>query len=269
MEAIIDPNPAAPGSVYCTVMSSDAAPPILALDSGSPTVSVAVAGGGRTLAARQVEIGRSSQRLLPMIDEALDEAGVRPRELAGIVALAGPGSFTGLRVGLATAMGLHQALGVPATAVPTLGALAAAVSRTAVPLNGDGPRRAVAVVDVLRGEWAAQEFRVRDDAPPEPLAAAERLPQEELVTRLAAADAEPAWLVGFGIGALETALAAAVTAGRVRPCEPPGLAQETARLATEHPPAWNPVSLTEPLYFRPPAVTLPKRRRGGGDRRGC
>lgn len=238
-------------------MRPDTPPPVLALDSGSPVVSVAVARGGRTLAARHVEIGRSSQRLLPMIDETLGEAGVGPGELAGIVALAGPGSFTGLRVGLATAMGLHQALGIPATAVPTLGALAAAVRR-----RGGGPRRAVVVVDVLRGEWATQEFNLDGDAPPRPRAEAERLPQEELLARLRAADADPTWLVGFGVGVLETELADAVAAGRVRPFEPPGLAGETARLATEHPPAWNPRSLTEPLYFRPPAVTLPKKRRG-------
>lgn len=240
-------------------MAHDAPPPILALDSGSPTVSVAVARAGHTLAAREVEIGRSSQRLLPMIDEALGEAGVRPAELAGIVALAGPGSFTGLRVGLATAMGLHQALGVPATAVPTLGALAAAVPRDA---DGGGAGRVVSVVDVLRGEWAVQEHTV-NGGPPQPRGDAERLPSEELLRRLTTDGAEPAWLVGFGVGALEDGLAEAVAAGRVRPFEPPGLARETARLATEHPPAWNPKSLTEPLYFRPPAVTLPKRRRSG------
>lgn len=241
-------------------MRPELQPPVLALDSGSPVVSVAVARGGRTLAARQVEIGRSSQRLLPMIDETLGEAGVGPGELAGIVALAGPGSFTGLRVGLATAMGLHQALGVPATAVPTLGALAATVPRQAEPREEGGPRRAVAVVDVLRDEWAVQELDLDGDGPPRPRAAAERLPREELLARLTAA-AEPAWLVGFGVAALEAALGEAIAAGRVRPFEPPGLAEETARLATEHPPAWNPGSLTEPLYFRPPAVTLPRNKR--------
>ncbi|HEX2164131.1 MAG TPA: tRNA (adenosine(37)-N6)-threonylcarbamoyltransferase complex dimerization subunit type 1 TsaB [Thermoanaerobaculia bacterium] len=102
--------------------------PILAVDSASPVVSVAVAVGGAVRAERAVEIGRSSERLLAMIDEVLREAGVDgPRGLAGIVALAGPGSFTGLRVGLATVLGLHQATGVPAAAVPTLPVLAAAV----------------------------------------------------------------------------------------------------------------------------------------------
>jgi tRNA threonylcarbamoyl adenosine modification protein YeaZ len=235
-------------------------PAILALDSGSPTVSVAVARGGETLAERAVEIGRSSQRLLPMIDEALADAGVGPAALAGIVALAGPGSFTGLRVGLATALGLHQALGVPATAVPTLATLAGAAPRG----GGDhAPRRVLALVDVLRDEWACQEFAV-NGGPPAAQGQAARVGREDLAKRLAReaeeGGQEPVWLVGFGVGALAPSLGGLIAAGRVHLHEPPGLATPAARAATLWPPSWDPKTLTNPLYFRPPAVTLPKRR---------
>lgn len=228
--------------------------PILALDSGSPTVSVAVARDGEALVERSVEIGRSSQRLLPMIDGALADAGVSPAELGGIVALAGPGSFTGLRVGLATALGLHQALGVPATAVPTLAALA-----DSAPRSDDGSaRRVVALVDVLRDEWACQEFAV-NGGPPSPVGEAQRLPADGLAARFAGTG--PAWLVGFGVEALRDRLAEELEAGRFHLREAGALAAFAARAATLRPPAWNAARLTDPLYFRPPAVTKPKKRR--------
>lgn len=227
--------------------------PILAIDSASPVVSVAVAVDGSVRAERAVEIGRSSERLLAMIDEALREAGVDgPRALAGIVALAGPGSFTGLRVGLATVLGLHQATGVPAAAVPTLPVLAAAVPAE------PGEELRVAAVDVLRGEWAAQDFAPPvGGQPPRPLGDAGRRPAADLMAALAGRNAT---LVGFGVAALAEALAPAEPPPGLRLVEPPPLAAPAARLAAAHPPAWDAGTLTHPLYFRPPAVTLPKKR---------
>ena len=125
-------------------------PLLLALDTGSPQVSVALGRGSQVLAERSVEIDRSSGRLLEMIAEVLAEAGAKPADLGGVLALQGPGSFTGLRIGLATALGLHQALGVPATAISTLRVLAARAAE---------PGTIVAAVDALRGEWSAQAFR--------------------------------------------------------------------------------------------------------------
>lgn len=228
---------------------------LLAVDSASPVVSVAVAVDGVVRAQRAVEIGRSSERLLAMVDEVLREAGVDgPRGLGGIVALAGPGSFTGLRVGLATVLGLHQATGVPAAAVPTLPVLAAAVPAE------PGEELRVAAVDVLRGEWAAQDFAPppADGEPPRPLGDARRRPAADLLAALAG---RRATLIGFGVAALAEALAPAEPPPGLRLVEPPPLAAPAARLAAAHPPAWDAGTLTRPLYFRPPAVTLPKKRR--------
>ena len=110
-------SPVRPFHVYsppCPLSSwpSTPAPP----RSAWPSARVA-----EVLAERSMEIDRSSGRLLEMIAEVLAEAGAKPADLGGVVALAGPGSFTGLRIGLATALGLHQALGVPATASPPCG----------------------------------------------------------------------------------------------------------------------------------------------------
>lgn len=221
--------------------------PLLALDCGSPLVSVAVGLGEEVLAARSVEIARSSERLLAMIDEALAEAGTRLADLAGVVALAGPGSFTGLRVGLATALGFHQALGLPAAALPTFEALAVAVPA------GDG--LLVAAVDALRGEWFTQDFA---GSPPLPLAPPRLRRPAEIVELVALA---PARLVGFGVGALAASPGWPAATALV---EPGALAPAALRRAAEPgqaPLDWDAAALTRPLYLRPPSVTLPKARR--------
>lgn len=226
-------------------MTPVAGAPILVLDSASPTTSVAVAAGGRLLAERREPIARSSVRLLPMIDEALAEAGTGLGGLAGLVALAGPGSFTGLRVGMATALGLHQASGVPATAVPTFEALAAWARE-----DGLGGRTVLAAVDVLRGEWAVERF-----AAGEPRAEPERIAAAELTARAAAAGAA---IVGFGVEALRALAAPGEAPLDLR--EPEALAAAAARELSLAPPPWDAARLTEPLYFRPPATTPPARR---------
>lgn len=214
---------------------------ILALDAASPVVSVAVADEHGVLACRSVELRQSSRRLMGLLDETLAEAGLAAAELTGLVALRGPGSFTGLRVGLATIYGLHQALETPATAVPTLEALAY-VAREAAE-----DRPIVAAVDVIRGEWAVQTFSPED--PPRPRDEARRVPAEELPSL------GPALLAGFGVSGLEIPEDAGL-----EPFEPEALAPAAALRAVRHPPAWNPDLLTEPLYFRPPSVSKPKRR---------
>ena len=65
---------------------------VLALDAGSPVVSVAAGRGGHALAVRAVPLERSSTQLLALAAAALDEIGARPADLSGVVALAGPGS---------------------------------------------------------------------------------------------------------------------------------------------------------------------------------
>ena len=70
------------------------------------------------------KVPRASDRLLPYVSELLEEAGVRLDQLDGIALTAGPGSFTGIRVGLALVKGLLFQQTVPVAAVPTLDLLA-------------------------------------------------------------------------------------------------------------------------------------------------
>ncbi|HEX3532527.1 MAG TPA: tRNA (adenosine(37)-N6)-threonylcarbamoyltransferase complex dimerization subunit type 1 TsaB [Thermoanaerobaculia bacterium] len=217
----------------------------LALDTGSPTVSVALARGGAVMAERSVAMDRSSALLLALVQEVLTEAGARLGDLAGIAALRGPGSFTGLRIGLATVLGLHQALGVPATAIPTLHALALTASGTVI-----------AAVDALRGDWTAQAFVSDPGLPvPRPLGEAVLIPGPDLPS-LAAGDERI--VTGFGVSRLG---ALPGWPADLRLVEAGPLAGAAARLAADPATVWDPSLLTAPLYARPPAVTTPRPRR--------
>jgi tRNA threonylcarbamoyladenosine biosynthesis protein TsaB len=80
---------------------------ILGIDSSSKTASAALADGDTLLAQMTVNNGLThSHTLLPMIQSLLTAAGAGPRDLRGIAVTIGPGSFTGLRIGLATAQAL-------------------------------------------------------------------------------------------------------------------------------------------------------------------
>jgi tRNA threonylcarbamoyladenosine biosynthesis protein TsaB len=215
--------------------------PLLALDTGSPLVSVALARDGAVVASRSVEQERSSTRLLEMVQEVLTEAGIGVRDLGGLAVLRGPGSFTGLRIGLATVLGLHQALGVPAAALPSLPVLAASA--------GARKEIVIAAVDALRGDWSAQAF-----AAGRPLGEMELVPGPEL-PRLAGGGG--AVVIGFGVSRL--AAVPGWPAG-VRLIEPGPLAPAAAILAASPETGWDPSLLTSAIYSRPPAITLPKPR---------
>lgn len=98
---------------------------ILGLDSSGLVASVAVVEEDNLCAEYTVNFKKThSQTLLPMLDVIADMIQLDLNSIDGIAVAAGPGSFTGLRIGSATAKGLGLALGKPLLAVPTLDALA-------------------------------------------------------------------------------------------------------------------------------------------------
>lgn len=129
---------------------------ILGIDTSTPRAAVAAVAGGRLLSERVSEVRTHSERLLTLIDEVLGEAGVSLAELEGIAVGAGPGSFTGLRIGMATAKGLCFASGKPMWAVSSLAALALAAAHEhpgalLIPVL-DARRKEVFVGAYVRGE---------------------------------------------------------------------------------------------------------------------
>jgi tRNA threonylcarbamoyl adenosine modification protein YeaZ len=125
------------------------------------------------VARRSKADGRGQAKLLLcLVDEMLEEAGRRPRDLGVVVVGTGPGTFTGVRVTVATARALSLALALPVLGVSTLGALAAAAATA----PGAGPAMAptatitarllVPVVDARRGQVFYGLYRTGEEVDP-------------------------------------------------------------------------------------------------------
>ena len=212
---------------------SDSSGALLALDTASPRISVALGRGGRVLASREAASGRASPSLLRLIDELLDETGIALQELGGLIGVRGPGSFTGLRVGLSTLLGLHRSLGVPATTISTFTALAWQARAATGPV--------LTAIDALRGEWFSQLFD-----PGNPPASLEP-PRLRAAAAVAACGAIT--VTGFDLEPIRQA------APNLQLREATPLAPSLIERATLPDLDWNPLALTEPLYLRPPATT--------------
>ncbi len=118
---------------------------VLAMDTSTRTGSVAVAGEDGLIAEYNLNIAEThASRLMPMIDQVLKDAHLTITEMDAIAVGLGPGSFTGLRIGIATAKGLAMALNKPIVGIPTLDALAHNLSYT--------PGLICPILDAKRGE---------------------------------------------------------------------------------------------------------------------
>jgi len=99
--------------------------PLLALECATLCGSVALVSNGRCLAEYSLDVPTThSQRLLKQLERIREDVGVAWPELAGLAVSLGPGSFTGLRIGLSMAKGLALAVGLPLLGVSTLDGLA-------------------------------------------------------------------------------------------------------------------------------------------------
>ena len=210
---------------------------ILALDTCLGASSVAILQGDRVLAARSEPMTRGHQeRIGVLAREVAAEAGVRFPELTRIGVTVGPGSFTGLRVGLAFAKGLATALSIPCVGVNTLEALAAGVP---------GGGFIAAVLDARMSQVYLQIF---DGGVA--LMAPDALDLGSAAARLAELHGGQAvTLVGSGAPLLAQIVPGATVLTPVS-ADPVAV----ARLAAARPaPAHSP----RPLYLRAPYATLP------------
>lgn len=125
---------------------------ILAIETATPGSSVALAEGRKAVAYASVVARRGhSSFLVPGIDFCFDQVGWSPADLDGIAVDVGPGLYTGIRVGIATAQALGATLGIPLVPVSSLDALAFDAAT--------GRRHVWAVIDVRRGELAVASYR--------------------------------------------------------------------------------------------------------------
>src|SRR5262245_1313419 len=200
---------------------------VLSFDTAGPEPSVAVLANGRSF--EEELSARASDELLPAASRALAAAGESLSGCERIAVCAGPGSFTGVRVGLATAWGIGRALGIPIEAVSTLEALAESA-------RSWGTQRVAAFLDAGRGELVGELFdlaeeRARSLAPP---------------CRVPAGEA-----VRFAAGAPVAALPATLTPGAARPL-PASLAEALAHAVARSP--RESASSLSAIYARPSAA---------------
>jgi tRNA threonylcarbamoyladenosine biosynthesis protein TsaB len=150
---------------------------LLALDTATPaTVAGVLLADGRVVEARddppEGSRGEHASRLLALAERAMRDGGVGWDDLERIAVGVGPGGFTGLRIGIATARALAHARGLPLVPVSSLAALAAGAADAGAPL-------VAAVIDARRGEvfagvWQGDRERLAPQALA-PQALAERL----------------------------------------------------------------------------------------------
>ena len=151
---------------------------LLTLDTSTPAGSVAISRGEHLLGEVLLETGANhTDRLLQTIHQLLADLGLGVGEMDAFGVVLGPGSFTGLRVGIATVKGLALATGRPAAGVSSLATLAAGLPFVRFPV--------CALLDARKKEVYAGLFDCRHGRP-QPLEAEVAVPPERLLARLTA-----------------------------------------------------------------------------------
>lgn len=158
---------------------------VLGLDTATSATTVALlAGEGAVGVERRDDPApgqrpRHTMRVLPLVAEVMAAAGVSWADIDRIAVGVGPGTFTGLRVGVATARGLAESRGIPLVGVSTLHAVALGAAEAAEA----GEDAVIAVIDARRGEVFAAGWSLQVVA--DPLARPLLAPQAVPVTKLA------------------------------------------------------------------------------------
>jgi tRNA threonylcarbamoyladenosine biosynthesis protein TsaB len=223
---------------------------MLCLDTSTPTARVAIVDGdGAVRWSAEATAERHSSHVLPLCAQALAAVSMTPADLAGIACGGGPGSFTGLRVGLSTVKGLALPTRVPLFVVSSLQALALDILASRV---GAAAVTAVPCLDAGKGEVYLAGYVADDAALARETAPDCRIAAGAVAEWLSALDGPPFAVAGNGAerhavaGRLAVAGPSAVSVGRL------ALLQrrrgEAADLAT-----------AVPIYGRPPDITVKKK----------
>ena len=212
---------------------------VLGIETSSVRGSVALIEGQRLIAAASHDQEKAHDASLqPMMEQVLADAGWSPRQLDRIAVGVGPGSFTGLRVGIAFAQGISEGLQVPLVGVSSLQAMAGAVTEQEVRLR-------VPLLDARRGEFFLAAYASDGSELLPAQIARDVAAVEQLVAGLRAA----ALLLGVAWDPLASKLAHQ----RGEQTDLPH-ARWVAQLAV----AMDPPTPAHPLYLRPPVATAPR-----------
>jgi tRNA threonylcarbamoyladenosine biosynthesis protein TsaB len=217
---------------------------VLAVDTSTMAGGVALVDGERVIGESLLDVRTThSERLMLAVDRVLGDAGWAPRTLDGLAVAIGPGSFTGLRIGVAAVKGLALALKCPVAAVPTLDAMAAQLPWASRPVCAIlAARRDEVYASLYRWDGSAMR-RDWDFLALSPAALAARL-------------TEPVLAVGDGVASV---LSPWITS--VRPARRGPMAAVVAWLGMEQLCRGDMAAAADliPLYLRPPEAELKRR----------
>ena len=131
---------------------------VLGIETSTPVCSVALLDDGVVVAQYTLALGvHHSEKLFPMIQQVLADGGVTAQNLDGVAVASGPGSFTGLRIGMASAKGLCASAGLPLAVVSTLAGLALGCGCEGLPV--------CPMLDARRGEVYAGVYELDGGIP--------------------------------------------------------------------------------------------------------
>jgi tRNA threonylcarbamoyladenosine biosynthesis protein TsaB len=221
---------------------------VLGFDTSAGACSAAVLGADGTIRAqRRLILARGhAEMLMPMLQEVLAAAAVDFTTLGLLAVTTGPGTFTGIRIGLAAARGLALASGVPLVGVTSLDAVAAAV-----PAAERAGRTLLVAIDSRRDDLFVRAFDVENN----PLGPARAVAARDL------ASVDPGGDILVAGDAAERAIGILTAAGRIATAAlqsgPPD-ALQVAQLARQRWRPGRPEDLPRPTYLRAPDVTLPR-----------
>jgi tRNA threonylcarbamoyladenosine biosynthesis protein TsaB len=232
--------------------------PLLAFDTATPTARVAILSPqGDCLVVRERTAARHSANLLALCDEVLRESGTHVADLRAIACGAGPGSFTGLRVGLAVAKGLALPTGLPLVMMSSLDALANDLAA-----RRPEARLLLPCIDAGKSQVYARLFVVTEAGPSAVGDADWVLAPEDLVRLIQEASAgQPIWAGGNGVDRYLDVFEAALGKEAVFPSAPGPSAVSIGRLGLVRLARGqvDDIESAVPRYGRPPDITRPKR----------
>jgi tRNA threonylcarbamoyladenosine biosynthesis protein TsaB len=240
-------------------MMETSARPLLAFDTSTPTARVAlISPAGECLVLREKTAARHSANLLGLCDEILRRACVGVRDLCAIACGAGPGSFTGLRVGFAVAKGLALPVPLPLVLVPSLDALACDLAQA----SAAATNLLLPCIDAGKGQVYARMYHVTDGTVPSAQGESDWVLSPDALCRLVGAPVAGRQMCvgGTGVDRYLDVFRAAFGEDSVAMSLPGPSAAAIGRLALARirRDDYDDLETAVPRYGRPPDITRPK-----------